>query len=162
MAQGEAVSAPDDTRRTLADAALARAACATPAPWRVDDGEVIAADEPDVPSGYSARVVIVDRGDAADLDFIAHAREDVPALAAEVLRLRAVIEGRVVPPTPKEIEAHRAEGGRWLVLRRSTTGDYYPDVDSGPGAVLYDGATPCRWWPLDAEGRPCPWPKVKP
>lgn len=85
-----------------------------------------------------------------------------PALAAEVLRLRAVIEGRVVPPTPKEIEAHRAEGGRWLVLRRSTTGDYYPDVDSGPGAVLYDGATPCRWWPLDAEGRPCPWPKVKP
>lgn len=89
MAQGEAVSAPDDTRRTLADAALARAACATPAPWRVDDGEVIAADEPDVPSGYSARVVIVDRGDAADLDFIAHAREDVPALAAEVLRLRA-------------------------------------------------------------------------
>lgn len=82
------MSAPDDTRRTLADAALARAACATPAPWRVDDGEVIAADEPDVPSGYSARVVIVDRGDAADLDFIAHAREDVPALAAEVLRLR--------------------------------------------------------------------------
>ncbi len=69
--------------------ALARASRATPPPWRVEDGEVLAADEPDVPLGYSARVVIVDRGEAADLDFIAHARDDVPTLAREALAERA-------------------------------------------------------------------------
>jgi len=121
-------------------------------PWWVGRTGPCGCQRPDCDRGFT----VVDDEHGAELAAAA------PALAAAVLRLRAVIEGRVVPPTPKEIEAHRAEGGRWLVLRRSTTGDYYPDVDSGPGAVLCDGATPCRWWPLDAEGRPCPWPKVKP
>ena len=163
MAQGEAVSAPDDTRRTLADAALARAACATPAPWRVDDGEVIAADEPDVPSGYSARVVIVDRGDAADLDFIAHAREDVPALAAEVLRLRAerdalraIIAGRTTP-TEAEVEAHHAAGGAWLTVHPCSAG-HTAMIRQRDVLLFAGGAVVCI--ALDRERRPCPWPEV--
>ena len=51
----------------------------------------------------------------ADVHAAAIARAD--AAEAEVARLRAIVEGRTTAPTPEEIEAHHAAGGRWLVIR---------------------------------------------
>lgn len=78
---------------------------------------------------------------------------------------RAIIAGRDTPPTDEEIAVHQAQGGEWLGFR----------ADGPPwrrGAVIADftyseehvrAAHRCaRWWALDAEGRPCAWPKVTP
>lgn len=62
-----------------------RASAATPGPWRLDHGDVIA-DEPGVGAVGIAEVIGV--RDTADAVFIAKAREDVPALLAEVRRLQ--------------------------------------------------------------------------
>lgn len=59
----------------------ARAAAATPGPWSVNN------TDPDVVLDSDGR--FVGRADEdADAEFIAHARTDVPALIAEVERLR--------------------------------------------------------------------------
>jgi hypothetical protein len=79
------------------DAIEARAAAATPAPWsrggNADPGEVI--------YGEGGTLISVGwEGDGGvirpetDGEFIAHARQDVPALVAEVRRLREAL-GRV-------------------------------------------------------------------
>lgn len=83
-----------------------------------------------------------------------------PALAAEVLRLRAVIEGRTTPPTPEEIEAHHAAGGAWLVAWQWRDG--VPVTEIARGKHVCGDARPkgARWTALDAERRPCPWPEV--
>lgn len=78
--------------------------------------------------------------------------------AAEVLRLRAIIEGRTTPPTEAEIEAHHAAGGAWLI--RTTEGWYYRLRITPQTLAL--SVTPETWWALDAQRRPCPWPRVKP
>ena len=60
-----------------------RAEKATPGPWKVEsstEGDWVLDNRDDVIAG-----TFVQEGDA---DFIAHAREDVPALIAEVRRLR--------------------------------------------------------------------------
>lgn len=87
------------------DAIKARVEAATPGPWKADGGEVsqhwsrpepwqeVVSTEVSCMSycyGGTARGVERD----ADAEFIAHARTDVPALVAEVERLRAR-EGRV-------------------------------------------------------------------
>jgi hypothetical protein len=86
--------------------------------------------------------------------------------AAEVLRLRAVIEGRTTPPTREEIEAHHMAGGAWLVLwscRGLSHGRWRDGVLS---AYIFecDVTDMCkkdaRWLALDASGRPCAWPEV--
>ncbi len=71
-----------------------------------------------------------------------------------------IIEGRTTPPTDDEIAAHAAAGGVW-VHSDETTGTY-ADNDPGETAACRaegDGLNR-RWLPLDAEGRPCAWPKV--
>lgn len=81
-----------------------------------------------------------------------------PALAAEVLRLRAVIEGRTTPPTPEEIEAHEAAGGRWMLRWQWRSGWW--------GAEYYGREVRDEWREgarciaLDAQRRPCSWPEV--
>ena len=80
------------------------------------------------------------------------------AARAEAAGLRAVVEGRTVPPTPQEIAAHHdASGSGWLV---SSDRDVIPYTLCRSEAR--DGGAPdgARWWPLDASGRPCPWPTV--
>ena len=78
-------------------------------PWWVGRTGPCGCQRPDCDRGFT----VVDDEHGAELAAAA------PALAAEVLRLRAVIEGRVVPPTPEEIEAHRAEGGAALMRGES-------------------------------------------
>ena len=95
----------------------ARCEKATPGPWEVrsiepeefdavsDDTFYIMADKWEVASITTyERVIEPDwqrDDDEADADFIAHAREDIPALLAEVERLRVALE-RVskIYPTP--------------------------------------------------------------
>ena len=86
------------------------------------------------------------------------AREERDAARAEAAGLRAVVEGRTVPPTPQEIAAHHdASGSGWLV---SSDRDVIPYTLCRSEAR--DGGAPdgARWWPLDASGRPCDWPTV--
>jgi len=83
------------------------------------------------------------------------------ALRADNARLRAIVEGRTVAPTLAEARAHAAAGGRWTLShdhdgRRlvytldADVDDVRPEISAAwPGA---------RWIPLDATGRPCPWP----
>jgi hypothetical protein len=91
---------PPPPREPLSDAELAaiaaRAAAASPAPWEAfvegrdhlggDDFIRVGGLDDDEPDMY----VLRDRtpASAADLDFIAHARQDIPRLVAEVRRLR--------------------------------------------------------------------------
>ena len=69
----------------------ARANTATPGPWRLDGLEVVM-------MGVRERLAVLRRGDlplgehVLSADFIAHAREDVPRLVAEVKRLRALVD----------------------------------------------------------------------
>lgn len=91
---------------TMMDETLRRRllAAAPPGPWRTRQSYAgpwwvgltgpCGCQRPDCDRGFT----VVDDEHGAELAAAA------PALAAEVLRLRAVIEGRVVPPTPKEIE----------------------------------------------------------
>lgn len=69
----------------------ARAEAATPGPWK-DDGEIIG------PGFGIAQTWDKHEDDFANAEanseFIAHARQDIPALVAEVERLRAVISDR--------------------------------------------------------------------
>lgn len=65
-----------------------RANAATPGPWRLDHGDVIA-DEPGYgPVGIAEVIGVRDTADAA---FIAKAREDVPSLLAYVRELEQLV-----------------------------------------------------------------------
>ena len=83
------------------------------------------------------------------------------ALRADNVRLRAIVEGREHPPTPDEAEAHYRAGGGWLYARaegcRASVAAVPMTVRSIACAADYQRET-LRWWPLDATGRPCPWP----
>lgn len=120
----------------------ARAEVATPGPWttgagKIRDGEtrelVIAPnDDVIVAIAYGGFGNPVDRT-SQDRKFIAHARTDVPALVAEVERLRGLLniaenaidrfmryDGKLPVLLSRHIEgAHRALGGQ---LERSVTG----------------------------------------
>lgn len=97
-------------------------------------------------------------GVAAELADVAAERD---ALAADNARLRAIVEGREHPPTPDEAEAHYRAGGGWLYARaegcRASVAAVPMTVRSIACAADYQRET-LRWWPLDATGRPCPWP----
>ncbi len=82
-----------------------RASGASPAPWQafIEARDHIAGDDfirigglddvqPDMYVQHYLGASSV-RVPAADLDFIAHARQDIPRLVAEIRRLRAVTEG---------------------------------------------------------------------
>lgn len=82
-----------------------------------------------------------DDGDLVEATRLLVAERD--AARAEAEALRAIIAGRVTPPTDAEIAAHLASGGDWLV--RKTL-----DATLIPRTV--------RWHPLDATGCPTTWP----
>lgn len=65
----------------------ARAEKATPGPWKYDKYS----DNLVVENGYEAYLGELK---GKDVEFLVHAREDVPALIAEVERLRAELDGR--------------------------------------------------------------------
>lgn len=80
------------------------------------------------------------------------------ALADEVERLRAIVEGRTTPPTVEEAEAHINAGRSFRVV--SVNGGAY----SAESVLAVDLAVSdfpgSRWWALDSHGRPCAWPEV--
>ncbi|MFE9448332.1 hypothetical protein [Streptomyces sp. NPDC006739] len=74
----------------------ARAAAATPGPWTTDGWEIYQGDGNSAPDlmawvGETCRADDYD-GSRNDAAFIAHAREDVAAMAAEIRRLRAELD----------------------------------------------------------------------
>ena len=82
------------------------------------------------------------------------------ALADEVERLRAIVEGRTTPPTDEEIASHHATRGRWYVADHAGGGEvrgYPPTVREIAGWHRERAAT-WRWCALDSHGRPCAWP----
>ncbi len=121
--------------------------------WPADLRDVLADLDAAEISGDHQRT----RADAAEAECVRLTTE-LDAARAEAAGLRAVVEGRTVPPTPQEIAAHHdASGSGWLV---SSDRDVIPYTLCRSEAR--DGGAPdgARWWPLDASGRPCPWPTV--
>lgn len=87
--------------------ALANAA--TPGPWRVDRGDVVA-DEPCV--GVVGIAEVMGAREEADATFIAAARQAVPALVAEARRLRAELAELSDESDTNEAHAQQAEEQR--------------------------------------------------
>lgn len=86
---------------------------------------------------------------------------------AEAALLREVIEGRTVPPTDAEIEAHEAQRRPGMWLTRDASGNVFVECGRATVARLREeqrmaGDEGTRWIPLDASGRPCAWPTVTP
>lgn len=78
-----------------------RAAAATKGPWYVSGGDVMSEHRDEIPygsvvceTGFTGMVAATENTYSSDADFIAAARADVPALLAEVRRLRAEVERR--------------------------------------------------------------------
>lgn len=86
-------------------------------------------------------------------------RAQLAAVAAERDALRAIVEGRTMPPTPAEIVAHEATGGYFLFRDHDETGRVY---DADCLQALLDDAHRhlTRWWAHDANDAPCAWPTV--
>lgn len=88
---------------------------------------------------------------------LARATTERDAARAEADALRAIIEGRTVPPTPQEIDHHWRMGGAWLVGRSVVT-------DRAEALRLASvGVAGVAWVALDGMlrgGCPCPWPTV--
>ena len=85
----------------------------------------------------------------------------VVAQAAEIERLRAIVNGRTASPTGEEIEAHHRAGGTWYVASThgralTTTRD---DAIALCGHLAANGYS-ATWWAIDTRRRPCAWPVV--
>jgi hypothetical protein len=100
--------------------------------------------------------VRVHRADLADvldaLDAAERERDDA----------RAVVEGRAFGPTDEERAAH---DGEWLVRHRVAWDGEFVFCESFGDLSGFDGDGGMiaeRWWPLDADGRPCAWPVAAP
>lgn len=117
-------------------------------------------------------------GDSRAVNAFCDLIKAAPALAAEVLRLRAerdalraIIAGRTTPPSAEESAAHYAMGGTWLILRKrdATTVSrerLFWSEALGPSVHTLgiddpNDSKPLRWIALTCEGGlPCPWPEV--
>jgi len=86
MAQNQAHGMSERELRAIES----RAKSASPGPWVVRGNAII---QPQGMGRHVDREILLDKNlEPRDLEFIAHARQDVPALAAEVRRLRAALE----------------------------------------------------------------------
>lgn len=84
----------------------------------------------------------------------------------ELEQLRAIIEGRTVPPTDEEIEAHEAAGGRWRCVVPMAL-HLCADAMHGHAArmhrdCLIAAGHDSLWWATDGRARHGPWPAVAP
>lgn len=81
------------------------------------------------------------------------------AMRADNVRLRGIVAGRETAPTGAELTAHHDEGGQWLVIRAASPRSIVDTLRSVTDVRAWArSGTPLRWLPLDASGRPCPWP----
>ena len=146
------------------------------AKWKGYDGpyDVSPDDEGDIVIHYEdmtvARVEDFDEHSEPLARLFAAAPDDVKSLAhtiiaqtAELAALRAIIDGRTIPPTDKEIEAHHRAGGTWYVA--STHGRALTTTRADAVALcahLAANKYPATWWAISVRGRPCAWPVVAP
>lgn len=79
------------------------------------------------------------------------------ALMARVAELEAIIAGRAERPTHAEIAAHPGEW-RWIV---ATPSGLAGGRATSAAWITEHASSLARWWPLDAEGRPCAWPTAE-
>lgn len=90
--------ADDQLTDQMLDEILARAERATPGPWRsfIEGRDHTSGDHFIMtgPANSRGGDLYISPFSAANQDFIAHAREDVPNLVAEVRRLRRQLTGR--------------------------------------------------------------------
>lgn len=100
-----------------------REQAATPGPWRHSGNYITPPYSPDYRykitqlGGTKESPGLIARNDARlipDVQFIAHAREDIPKLLAEVRRLQAekLLDTKLVQTFAEEIDRLRAEVGR--------------------------------------------------
>ena len=81
------------------------------------------------------------------------------AMRADNVRLRGIVAGRETAPTDAELTTHHDEGGQWLVIRAASPRSIVDTLRSVTDVRAWArSGTPLRWLPLDASGRPCPWP----
>lgn len=79
-----------------------RAEKATPGPWEIDKGHLWRA-------GSCQQIIATEQCNPTDMDFITHAREDIPALLTEVKRLQAELDELTgyrikMPAVPHKLE----------------------------------------------------------
>lgn len=166
----DAVLADVSAERTRADAAEAECDY-----WRTQ--ATMAASSVDAVRALGSRLIPGGTGCAVDPERVVAAAEGLrreaalaemerdtlrgltDAMRADNVRLRAIVEGRTVPPTDAEIAAHERAGGRWrCALVHLRGGHDWMDDDDARAKVRLSAPGTWRWWPLDASGRPCPWP----
>ena len=81
------------------------------------------------------------------------------AMREDNVRLRGIVAGRETAPTDAELTTHHDEGGQWLVIRAASPRSIVDTLRSVTDVRAWArSGTPLRWLPLDASGRPCPWP----
>lgn len=92
--------------------------------------------------------------------------DEAEALRAEIEALRATIAGRAVAPTPAELAAHAARGGRWRTVLQvgdpALCGDM---LDAAAAERLVSAQRAKRlhvylWWATEADGELCAWPQT--
>lgn len=144
-------------------------------PLRADTfrGAVVVSDDTDF--GKVASVEVGDKGMNTAVAMIFAAAPDLAAsvehhaaradaASQERDALRAIIDGRTVPPTDTEMAQHDSRGGSWLIAPRHYQPVAYRDISIAKHYALMaldgDDALPMTWWALDATGRPCAWPVV--
>lgn len=136
----------------------ARVEAATPGPWEAqDDGEIFAPEQ----DGWWPSVVRADMSTAAsaeDAAFIASAREDVPALVAEVERLRgevAELKTSLVELQPSSA-ADRAERAERAAESTKRAHDALAAVIERVRQAVSNHPDPCEVHP-DDDAVSCGW-----
>ena len=101
------------------------------------------------------------RADAAEAE-CARVTTERDAARAEAAGLRAIVEGRTRAPTDAEIAAHAAAGGAWLLQDASCDVERVSAQRARVAAARTRSSvtTHQRWWAIDRDDRPCPWPTV--
>ena len=84
----------------------------------------------------------------------------VIAQAADIERLRSIIDGRTTAPSDAEITAHGTAAGRWRWASPDQHGEF-PSTARWRASVAVVARVPgVRWWATDSDKRPCAWPVV--
>ena len=151
----DACGAPEAAPLDL-DAIEVRANAATDGPWEAPDQLLIPCVRGVSDHGNTIRVCQfgwnnspdAKRRDANNAVFIAHAREDVPALVAEVRRLRQCNEELVIERDEWMALAREHNDKRYAVLHRlrectDPSGTGCVDCDAAPTCIDGDGALRC-------------------
>lgn len=93
---------------------------------------------------------------------VAHYAQRASDAEAERDALRAIIEGRPVPPTREEADALVWDGGYWRFHDDGAEDGVCNSWDAVAAAIVRSAARggSLRWWAIDLGGSPRAWPVV--